>query len=71
MGAISSEIVHLLKVKLPLKMTRDGFFCFLGFQNFPGGGGTPVPPYQIKKPAIYTKYMIYFVNQTLLTQKAL
>ena len=39
MGAISSEIVHLLKVKLSLQndqMTRDGFSCLLGFQNFSG-----------------------------------
>ena len=35
MGAISSEIDHLLKVNCPYKMTRDGF-CFHGFQNFPG-----------------------------------
>ena len=36
-------------------MTRDGFSCFLGFQNF--SGDDPVPPFQIKK------YAIYFLNQ--------
>ena len=34
MGAISSEIVFLMKLNCPYKMTRDGFSCFLGFQNF-------------------------------------
>ena len=45
MGAISSEIVHFLKVKLSLKMTRDGFPCFLEFQKFLGE--TPLPDYKI------------------------
>ena len=44
MGATSSEILHLLKVKLPLKITTDGLSCFLGFQNFPGEDPrTPLP----------------------------
>ena len=48
MGAISSEIVHFLKVKLSLKMTRDGFSCILGFQNFSGEDlRNPLPDYKI------------------------
>ena len=51
-GALSSEIVHLLKVKLSLlKMTPDGFFCFLGFQNC--SGEDPGLPFQIRKYVIY------------------
>ena len=43
MEAISSEIVHLLKVKLPLKMTRDDFSGSNGFQNFLGENPQPHP----------------------------
>ena len=46
MGALSSEILHFLKVKFPLKMTKDGFLLFLGSQNFSGGGPPEPPPFQ-------------------------
>ena len=36
MGAISPKVVQLLKVKLLLEITRDGFSCFIDFQNFQG-----------------------------------
>ena len=74
MGAISSEIVHLLKVKLSLQMTRDGFSCFLGFQNFSGGGGgggggesprNPPLPFWIRQ------YVGYFSIRHYSTQKTL
>ena len=55
MGAISSEIVHLLKVKCPYKITRDGFCCFLGYQNFLGED--PQTPLQIRK------YFMWFIFQ--------
>ena len=44
MGALSSEILHFLNLKLPCEMTRDGFFCYLGFQNFPGEDPHTPPP---------------------------
>ena len=42
MGAISSVILHLLKIA-PYEMTRDGFSCFLGFQTFPVEDPRPHP----------------------------
>ena len=50
MGAISSEIVHLLKVNA-LKMTREYFSCFIGFQNFPGED--PQPPSRSENMRFY------------------
>ena len=59
MGATSSEILDLLKVKLPLQMTRNGLSCFLGFQNFPRED--PRPPFQTRKCDL-------FFNPSLLKQ---
>ena len=36
MGAISPEIVHLLKVKLPLENGQRWLLLLYCFQNFPG-----------------------------------
>ena len=60
MGAISSEIVHLLKVKLSLQNDQRWLLLLSWFQNFPGED--PRTPFQITKYAIYRKYVIYFVN---------
>ena len=43
MGAISPEIVQLLKVKLPLENDQKLFSCFIDFQNFPEDD-PPYPP---------------------------
>ena len=49
MGAISSDIVHLLKVNCPYKMTRDGFSCFIGLQIFLGEDPRTPPSLPDKK----------------------
>ena len=68
MGAISSEIVHLLKVKLSLQNDQRWFLLLSWFSKF-SGGGPPVPPFQITKYAIYRKYLIYFVNEQKIPHK--
>ena len=60
MKAITSEIVHLLKVKLSLQMARDGFSCFLGFQNVLGENTNIL--FQIRN------YLIYFSTRHCSTQ---
>ena len=45
MGAISPEIVHLLKVKLPLENDQRWLLLLYCFQNFPGED----PPLRLEK----------------------
>ena len=70
MGAISSDIVHLLKVKLSLQNEQRWLLLLFWFSKF-SGDEPPYLPFQITKYAIYRKYVTYFVNQTLLTHKPL
>ena len=71
MGAISSEIVHLLKVKLALQNDQRWLLLLSWFSKFfgggGGGGGTPGPPFQISKYVIYF-FIIYFSIQHCSTQ---
>ena len=47
MGATSSEILHLLKVKLPLQNDQRWHLLLTWFSKFSGGGPpTPSPPPQ-------------------------
>ena len=56
---ISSEIVHLLKVKLSLQNGQRWLLLLSWYSKFSGGGGrTPEPPFQI------SKYMIFQFNTT-------
>ena len=59
MGAISSEILHLLKVKLPLQNDQRWLLLLSWFSKF-FGGRTPDPPFQTRQ------YDLFF-NQTLHT----
>ena len=61
MGAISSEIVHLLKVKLSLQNDQRWLLLLSWFSKF-SGGGPSYPPPKLQKNAIYIQYVIYFVN---------
>ena len=51
MGAISSEIVDLLKVKLPLQNDQRWRLLLSWFSKFPEG--EPPAPFQIRKYVIY------------------
>ena len=48
MGATSSEILHLLKVKLPLQNHQRWLLLLSWFSKF-FGGGPPKPPFQTSK----------------------
>ena len=52
MGAISSEMVHLLKVKLSLQNDQRWLLLLSWFSNF-FGGGPQDPPYRLEKYEIY------------------
>ena len=56
MGAISSEIVHLLKVKLSLQNDQSWLLLLSWYSKF-SGGEPPEPSFQIRN------YVIYFSNQ--------
>ena len=47
MGAISPEIVHLLKVKLPLENDQRWLLLLYWFSKF-SGGGPPYPPSRLE-----------------------
>ena len=55
MGAISSEIVHLLKVKLSLQNDQRWLLLLSWYSKFSGGGPT-YPPFQISKYVIYFQF---------------
>ena len=59
MGALSSEIVHLLKVKLSIQNDQRWLLLLSWFSKIFGGG----PP---NLPSRLEKYVIYFYNPTLL-----
>ena len=47
MGAISSEIVHLLKVNLSLQNDQRWLLLLSWYSKF-SGGGPPDPPFRLK-----------------------
>ena len=51
MGAISSEIVHLLKVKLSLQHDQEWLLLLSWYLKF-SGEDPPKPPFQIRKYVI-------------------
>ena len=62
MGATSSEILHLLKVKLSLQNDQRWLLLLSWFPKFAGGGPpTPPPPSRLEK-------LIYFSIQHCSTQ---
>ena len=60
MGAISSEIVHLLKVKLSLQNDQKWLLLLSWFSKFSGGGPLYSPSRLQNMP--FMENVIYFVS---------